>query len=162
MLFESVVPFAVISLPLLLSACVTQQTKATVAANFPLNAVAYMPNRTHPRCAITHVVDGDTIKASCKSSNGTIRLLGFDTPETYAPRCDAEKQLGQKAKEYLVAQLRSAKTIHPKVNGKDKYGRTLASLSIDGEALEELMIRSGHAVQYGGGKRINWCARLKG
>jgi endonuclease YncB( thermonuclease family) len=48
---------------------------------------------------VTCIVDGDTIW-----QNGVkMRLLEIDTPETFEPQCDREKQLGEKAKLRLQA-----------------------------------------------------------
>ena len=123
--------------------------------------VAYLPNAASPVCAVTRVVDGDTIKVACSESQGNVRLVGFDTPETYQPRCDAEKRLGQQAKGALEKLLRTAYQIDLKRTGIDKYGRVLARVYIDGVDIAKPMIAQGLAVPYDGGKRMNWCqARL--
>jgi endonuclease YncB( thermonuclease family) len=41
------------------------------------------------------VIDGDTIRVFQKQSN--VRLVGFNAPETRRARCDAERELGDKA-----------------------------------------------------------------
>ncbi len=110
---------------------------------------------------MTRVVDGDTIKVACSESQGNVRLVGFDTPETYQPRCDAEKRLGQQAKGALEKLLRTAHQIDLKRTGIDKYGRVLARVYVDGVDIAKPMIAQGLAVPYDGGKRMNWCqARL--
>jgi len=46
----------------------------------PPTAVAYVPTRANAVCAITEVVDGDTLRLSCtEGRGGTVRLVGTDT-----------------------------------------------------------------------------------
>ena len=126
--------------------------------------VAHIPSRDSPRCAITDVVDGDTVRMRCGTgAEGSVRLVGFDTPETFRPGCAAEAALGQRAKEYLEVRLRRASVIRPEVKGKDKYQRTLVRLELDGRALEDIMVGAGLAKAYSGRtKRPDWCALLSG
>lgn len=87
--------------------------------------------------------------------------MGYDTPETYKPRCDSEAALGQKATAYLTARLRSAQTITPEFSGTDKYDRALVALTLDGTPLAQIMVRAGLAQPYSGRtKRPDWCALL--
>jgi endonuclease YncB( thermonuclease family) len=51
------------------------------------------------------IVDGDTVRMDGE----TIRLRGFDVPETCYARCDAERDLGEKAKARLAELVRSGK-----------------------------------------------------
>lgn len=121
-------------------------------------AVAYMPNRANAKCAIVKVVDGDTVHVQCVGSEKTsARLMGFDTPETYRPRCPAEAQLGAQATRYLEQVLRRAETIQPQTHGTDKYQRLLLELTVDGRPLPDIMVEAGYAYRYDGGKRRNWC-----
>ncbi len=70
-------------------------------------------------------------------------MVGFDTPETYQPRCDAEKRLGQQAKGALEKLLRTAHQIDFKRTGIDKYGRVLARVYVDGVYIAKPMIAQG-------------------
>jgi len=97
----------------------------------PPTAVAYVPTRANAVCAITEVVDGDTLRLSCtEGRGGTVRLVGFDTPETYRPGCAAEKARGEMAKRFLEAHLRQARVIRPDYQGKDKYKRLLVRFEV--------------------------------
>ncbi len=133
---------------------------ATPNSSRTINAIAFIPSRDSPRCAITSIVDGDTIKVACGDRSGTARLIGFDAPESYRPRCQAEKRAGHHATKRLEWLLGHAHTIAPDVRGKDKYGRTLLHLELDGVGLDKLMVSEGLAVYYSGGKRIDWCKKL--
>jgi len=140
---------------LLLSSCTAQAPMFGVT-----HPVAYIPTRDKPVCVVRDIVDGDTIKITCRNSEGNARLIGFDTPETFRPGCPAEERLGQRAKQHLKSLLASATVIAPKVTGKDKYNRTLLQLTLDGADLADIMVSAGLAVYYDGGKRINWCKKL--
>lgn len=140
---------------LLLVSCTPQPPVFGVA-----RPLAYIPTRDAPVCVVREIVDGDTIKLSCRDSAGNARLVGFDTPETYRPGCPAEKWLGQRATGYLQSVLADATVIEPDVQGKDRYDRTLVQLTLDGTDLADMMVSAGLAVYYDGGKRINWCAKL--
>jgi len=130
--------------------------------DLPRSAVAYIPTRQQPLCAITRVVDGDTVHINCTGASKPVRLTGYDTPETYQAKCAAEKALGEAATRHLANVLSNATVIAPRHEGVDKYGRDLASLIVDGKRLADLMIRKGYAVRYDGGRRIDWCNHLAG
>ena len=115
---------------------------------------------TSPAFAQAVAIDGDTFRHGAT----TYRIQGLDTPETFHSRCKAEKNLGHLAKVRLQALLR-----HPLVeihagDVKDKYGRTLASVVIGGENINDNLIEDGLAVAYHCPKnrcprRINWCLK---
>ncbi|MCF6317431.1 MAG: thermonuclease family protein [Marinosulfonomonas sp.] len=114
-------------------------------------------------CTIDRVIDGDTVHVSCTNgANGNLRLMGFDTPETYQSGCRAEHALGTKAKIRLQHEIAKANSISTKTFGPDKYRRLLAQLYLDGRDVADIMIAAGLAVRYSGGKRINWCQKLAG
>jgi micrococcal nuclease len=104
-------------------------------------------------CASLYVTDGDTIRCDGE----TIRLMGFDTPETYRAKCEGELAAGYEAKARLVALLRSG-SLTIQRRGLDKYRRRLARLYVDGIAVADVMIRELLARPYDGGKRLSWCA----
>ncbi|KGB81871.1 hypothetical protein JT55_11075 [Rhodovulum sp. NI22] len=101
---------------------------------------------------------------ACPDGSGsTARLVGFDTPETYRPECPAERRLGLQATAYLTRRLDSAAQVAvTSGGGRDKYGRMLLRLYVDGRDIGQDMMAQGLAVPYDGGKRINWCERLMG
>lgn len=102
-------------------------------------------------------VDGDTIYVGDEA----IRIVGLDAPETYQARCESERQRGHRATEHL-RYLLDAGHIAIRRQGRDRYGRTLARVYVDGHDVARLMIAAGHAVPYHchGGRcprRIDWC-----
>lgn len=50
---------------------------------------------------IVKVVDGDTVKILFYGKVVTVRLQGYDAPETFRPRDENERRRGYEAKEYL-------------------------------------------------------------
>lgn len=109
-------------------------------------------------CRIFRVVDGDTVTLICPEDGmESARLLGFDTPEKYAPKCVDEFLAAERASWYLRALIQRADRLVLIHDGRDAYGRALVKLDLDGVDVARLMIRAGHARQYGGGPRGSWC-----
>ena len=109
-------------------------------------------------CRIFRVVDGDTVSLMC-AEDGMVsaRLLGFDTPEKYSPKCMREFVAAEKASWALRTLIQKADRLVLSQDGTDQYGRWLVKLELDGVDVARLMIRSGHGRQYGGGLRGTWC-----
>ena len=105
------------------------------------------------------VVDGDTIAYE----GNKIRLVGFDTPETFRPGCDEEKRLGQTATARVKELVATSDVITVELSGRtDKYGRSLGKLFFDGEDVGAILVREHLALPYGGGRRESWCQILTG
>ena len=124
------------------------------------DVLAQIPNRAEPEIDVLRVVDGDTIELCVRRSQtcGNARLVGFDTPETFRPSCASEAALGEAAKERLLGLLTKADEVDFRFEGEDKYQRPLVSLTLDGRPLADLMVQSGLARYYSGGRRQSWCA----
>lgn len=115
-----------------------------------------------PPCAVVRVVDGDTVDLECLGEGRfRARLMGFDTPETHRPGCAEEALLGQAATRALRALVADARTIEADLSRWDRYNRRLVRLSIDGRDVGARLIAEGLALPYEGGRRIDWCARLR-
>ena len=99
------------------------------------------------------VVDGDTVKAPFGVK---YRLVGFDAPETWRPECDAEAELGEKATKRLEELIASGMARIIEKGKGDKYGRTLATLTVNGQDVGGILISEGLARPYKGGKRKSW------
>ena len=100
------------------------------------------------------VVDGDTVNLAGQS----IRLVGFDTPETYRAECASERRLGNAATDRLrdlLARASSAQLAY--LPRRDQYGRDLARLMLDGRDVADIMVGEGLARRYTGGHRQSWC-----
>ncbi len=103
------------------------------------------------------MTDGDTVKLV--RDNGSIeriRILGIDTPEIGSADCPAERELGLIAGAELVKMLGEAVSVEIDRDGVDRYGRTLARITVDGRDLGEALIAAGHARTWTG-RREDWC-----
>ena len=110
--------------------------------------------RSSPGFSIT---DGDTVQIHGESK-GT-RLVGFNTPETYRPRCDQELALGQQATARLQSLVRNADQVDlqlvacacpPGTQGTDacNFGRSCGVLRVDGRDVGDILIAEGLAVPF--------------
>lgn len=105
--------------------------------------------------AAIRVIDGDTVVIGSE----TIRILNIDTPEIRHAQCDAERRLGQVAKHRLEVLLSAGEPVirrGDKGRMTDKYGRTLAVLSIAERDVGEILVAEGLARRWTG-KRQPWC-----
>jgi micrococcal nuclease len=99
------------------------------------------------------VVDGDTFWIGGEK----VRIAGIDAPETHPPRCPYEAQLGDAATVKLHELLnRGAVTMSSIDRDRDRYGRLLRNVQVDGQDVGEAMIAAGVAREYAGGRRP-WC-----
>jgi micrococcal nuclease len=104
------------------------------------------------------VIDGDTVALRNKS----VRIVGLNAPEIGKPRCDAEKQAGLAAKQYgldLIANSQKIQVRHWVVRNRttgrltwarDKYGRYLVDITVDGRSWADVMVSTGHAKPWDG------------
>ena len=111
-------------------------------------------------CRVTYVVDGDTLHIDCGAGERKVRLLGYDTPEIYHPKCQAEAEAGRKATDLLAGLVASGPVTGFAVQGQDRYGRDLASVAIAGTDVTAYMLATHLALPYTGHQHPNWCARL--
>ena len=86
--------------------------------------------------------DGDT----CTSSEGEkIRLACIDTPEIKGKRAKPNEAIA--AKNFLNEIIKGKKVSIRRIT-EDKYGRTVGELTFNGENLQELLVKKGHAEIY--------------
>ncbi|OWO89711.1 hypothetical protein B5E41_30130 [Rhizobium esperanzae] len=135
-------------------AAAVKQVEDYVGGWFPGSSTSYSEARNFS------VTDGDTIKMD----DGTpVRLVGFNTPEKFEPRCDREKQLGVRASMRLVEIVSSGKSTVTKVacscqpgtegTRKCNYGRSCGILKVDGRDVGQTLISEGLAVPFICGSR---------
>ncbi|MDI6838842.1 MAG: thermonuclease family protein [Rhizobiaceae bacterium] len=110
-----------------------------------------------PASSATHVVDGDTVVIDGEK----IRIYNIDAPELRHAACDAELRLAEVAKRRLDTLLASGVVVIIRGdNGrmKDRYGRTLARLTVDGRDIGEILVIEELARPWEG-KRQPWCGQ---
>lgn len=113
-------------------------------------------------CALIAVVDGDTIKCDGQSvrllGDGQPNVVGFDTPETYRPKCQQELELGRVATARMMELVREAIGIED-TGKRDHYGRILGSLILsDGSTAGSVLLREGYAQVWRKGHKNDWCS----
>lgn len=106
--------------------------------------------------ALLMVVDGDTVRDS--RTGETYRIANIDTPETGdRARCRAERTLGDQATSEARRLLAAAREVRLRPIGRrDRYGRALAHVEVDGRDFGEHMIESELARPWRG-RREPWC-----
>ncbi len=89
--------------------------------------------------------DGDTFYVDGRP----VRVLGIDTPETRSPGVGIleDQPYGRAAAESTRAWIRRAGRIEIRCDGRDRYGRRLAHVFVDGELLAVRLIRAGLAYE---------------
>lgn len=102
---------------------------------------------------ITCVVDPDTVWIAGEK----IRIANIDGPELNSPKCPYERELAWKATERLVTLLNSGEVaLHRSGPDKDRYGRSLRSISVNGHDIGQQLVTEGLARPWTG-KRQQWC-----
>jgi endonuclease YncB( thermonuclease family) len=90
---------------------------------------------------VVHIADGDTLTILTNANQQVkIRLAGIDTPEKAQP-------FGNKAKQVLAA-LTFQKQASIEVETKDKYGRTVGRVIVNGIDINAELVRQGIAWVY--------------
>ena len=111
---------------------------------------------------VISVYDGDTFRVDIDSlppivgKNIPIRLNGVDTPEIQG-KCQYEKDLALKARNFVRSKLANAKVIKLTNLQRGKYFRVVADVMIDGDSLEQELLENKLAYKYTGGKKSSWC-----
>ncbi|MGM9987807.1 MAG: thermonuclease family protein, partial [Bacillaceae bacterium] len=97
--------------------------------------------------SIVRVIDGDTVKVKLPNGNEeTVRLLLIDTPETVHPSKPVQpfgKEASNLVKELLPANSKA--TLEIDVSERDKYGRLLGYIWVNGKMVNEILLEKGYA-----------------
>ena len=95
---------------------------------------------------VIRVVDGDTVIARLGSGAvEKIRLLGVDTPEVVDPRKPVQC-FGHAASDFTKAQLTGRRvSLELDAEQRDKYGRLLAYVILDGHRYNDELLERGYA-----------------
>lgn len=81
------------------------------------------------KITVDRVIDGDTVEATfdlgfCVSLKVTVRLAGYDAPETFRPKTEREKQAGLHCKQNLEELLSVMPALYCRSTKIDLYGRS--------------------------------------
>lgn len=101
------------------------------------------------------IVDGDTIH----DGTNYYRLIGYDTPETYRPRCHAEYEWGLRATARLTELLADGSAVLTSTSELDKYNRLLAEVTVKARKLSNIMISEGLARRWPITQKRRWCKK---
>ena len=95
---------------------------------------------------VVRVVDGDTIDVTRGGNDtDTVRLLGINTPETHHPTKPVEC-FGPEAAAFTEEHLAGRSVqLEDDIEGRDRYGRRLAYVVVDGERFNDELLRRGYA-----------------
>ena len=111
---------------------------------------------------VTRVIDGDTFKVEARvwpgiTAQANVRVRGVDTPEIRRAKCgEYERRRGLAAREFVRGVIGERVWLVNVTHGK--FGRVLASVLLaDGRDLATLLLATGHALPYRGGRRPRWC-----
>jgi micrococcal nuclease len=114
----------------------------------PTTSKATKTSGTKERVIVTLVktVDGDTIKVNYNGKEETVRYLLIDTPETKHPN-ECVQPFGQEASNRNKQLVNSGKLELEFDVGerKDKYGRLLAYVYVDGKSVQKTLLKEGLA-----------------
>ncbi|WP_420337157.1 thermonuclease family protein [Roseibium sp.] len=98
--------------------------------------------------------DGDSFLIGKQSGAEKVRIENIDTPEIDGA-CAYERRLAVEAKE-RVADLVENQKVQVVRKGRDKYGRTLARVLVNGEDVGLRLVAEGLARPWEG-RRQPWC-----
>lgn len=112
---------------------------------------------------VDYIFDGDTFSAQIMLEGDIaitvrVRLINIDTPEMNG-KCPAEITMAQSAKDLLATLIPRGTSVDLRNIKDDKYlGRINANVILpDGRDVGNILIDSGLARPYNGGKRKPWC-----
>lgn len=95
---------------------------------------------------VLRVIDGDTIEVMIQGVKEKVRLIGVDTPESVHPDPDRNTECGKIASEFTKSRLEGKKVeLELDVQERDKYGRVLAYVYLDGIMFNKTLLKEGMA-----------------
>ncbi len=89
---------------------------------------------------VVRIADADTVTVLNGSTQVKIRLAGIDAPES-------NQAYGNKAKQALAGRI-AGKTVQVNVTSKDRYGRSIGTIMLDGENINHWLVANGWAWHY--------------
>lgn len=103
-------------------------------------------NNSYENYKVVKVVDGDTIVVEHKGKEERVRLIGVDTPESVHPDASKNTEEGKTASKFTKSKLEGKEVeLEFDVQERDKYGRLLAYVWINGEMYNKVLLKEGYA-----------------
>ena len=104
-----------------------------------------VPGPSRFGAVVTEPVDGDTVHVRTARGDETVRLLGVNTPETHHPTKGVEC-FGPEAAAFTDRELTGRRVdLELDVEHRDKYGRLLAYVIVDGRRFNDVLLARGYA-----------------
>ena len=104
-----------------------------------------VPGPSRFPAVVTAPVDGDTVHVRTARGNETVRFLGVNTPETHHPTKGVEC-FGPEAAAFTDRELTGRRVeLELDVEHRDKYGRLLAYVIVDGRRFNDVLLERGYA-----------------
>jgi micrococcal nuclease len=95
---------------------------------------------------VVRVADGDTLVVDIDGTEEYVRLIGVDTPESVHPDKERNVPYGAVASDFTKKLAEEKRvTLETDVQERDKYGRLLAYVYLDGVMLNQTLLSAGHA-----------------
>lgn len=118
----------------------------TLNSGLLTNQTTNIESQQEDSCPVVRVVDGDTIIVDIDGAEERIRMIGIDTPESVHPDESKNIEYGKIASDFTKEQLENKSvTLEYDVQERDKYGRILAYVYLDGKMYNKTLLEEGHA-----------------
>lgn len=124
----------------------SDESRTGVPINDPINVIQ-LPRKpqgvaAYSSAIVVSVGDGDTFRAKQGNQTLTFRLACIDAPEM------AQKPYGERSAARLKQLLPVGKTIQFRPIDRDRYGRSVAEVFVNGRSINLTMLQEGQAVVY--------------
>lgn len=98
------------------------------------------------QATVVEIVDGDTIKIDYHGKIEKLRMIGIDTPESVHPNKKKNTKQGKTASNFTKQELLNKKIeVEFDVQKRDKYGRLLGYVYVDGKMYNKTLLEEGYA-----------------
>lgn len=95
---------------------------------------------------VVRIVDGDTIIVELDGGEEKLRMIGVDTPESVHNDLEKNVPYGKVSSDYTKDMLEGREVwLEMDVEERDRYGRLLAYVYLDGEMFNRMLLEEGHA-----------------
>lgn len=112
----------------------------------PVEPVEPTPDQEKELYKVIRVIDGDTLVININNVDEKVRLIGVDTPESVHPDPNRNSECGKIASDFTKSKLEGKMVeLELDVQERDKYGRVLAYVYLDGVMFNKTLLSAGMA-----------------